>query len=229
MSPNDAYYCRVCGRYVLAADPAVLVSEFDAEILGDIPKPNYNVAPTTKVPVVVSRERARIIECVRWGIVPAWSSSKPMLLVNARGESVAEKSTFKKSFAGSRCIIPASGYYEWMRPAKDPFFITDPQKPVLAMGGILVPSSIDGHTVPTCAIITVSAAQNIAHIHDRMPAMIPKGMWSEWLDPDIGSADALSILDSVTASAANDLVARPVSKRVNSVRNNGVELLDSVS
>ena len=206
---------------MLAEDPAILVSEFDAEIVGEPFRPNYNVAPTTLVPVVVVQNQTRFIERVRWGIVPSWSASKPMLLVNARGESVAEKATFKKGFAGSRCLIPATGYYEWMRPAKEPYFISDPHHALLAMGGLIVPSTIDGQKVPTCAIITVTAAPNIAEIHDRMPAMISREMWSDWLDPGIGSDDALAMLHPTSG-----LRARAVSKRVNSVRNNDKHLLE---
>ncbi len=215
----------MCGRYVIAEDPGLLVTQFDCEITADIDpqsgfRPNYNVAPSTLVPVIDSH---RVMHLVRWGIVPRWSSAKSTLLVNARGESVAEKTTFKKAFAQSRCLIPATGYYEWKRPEKDPYYIHRRDDHPMAMAGLIIESQIGDQKQPTCAIITVSAASNIDMIHDRMPATIAHDRWSDWLNPNIYVVDALMLM-----SADPDLIAHAVSRRVNSIRNNEPSLIESL-
>jgi putative SOS response-associated peptidase YedK len=217
----------MCGRYVVAEDPTELVSEFGAEFAPSSPvlRPNFNVAPTSLVPVVTaantSGKSSRLeIQIIRWGIVPRWSGARSTLLVNARGETVAEKSTFKKAFSHSRCLIPASGYYEWKRPEKDPYYIRHANGSPLAMAGLIMESEIEGVPQQTCAIITLAAAPNIETIHDRMPATIPRDAWDEWLDPSVGASDSLGLM-----RAEKDLSASPVSRRVNSIRNNGASLL----
>lgn len=224
----------MCGRYVLAEDPTELITEFGAVFdHGNSQEPpfftpNFNVAPTSIVPVVVGGEAAdgavtRDFTFVRWGVVPRWAGSKSTLLVNARGETVAEKATFAKAFSRSRCLIPASGYYEWKRPEKDPYFIRHVDHTPLAMAGIIMESEVDGVLQPSCAIITLGAAPNIELIHDRMPATIPRAFWNDWLDPSVGPVDSLMMMQAET-----DLCALPVSRRVNSIRNNDSSLLNPV-
>ena len=206
---------------------ADLGAEFGAEFAPNSPvlRPNFNVAPTNSVPLVTAANSSgdsprRKIHVVRWGIVPRWSGGKSTLLVNARGETVAEKSTFKKAFSHSRCLIPATGYYEWKRPEKDPYYIRHADGSPLAMAGLIMESEIEGVPQQTCAIITLAAAPNIETIHDRMPATIPRDAWDEWLDPSVGASDSLGLM-----RAEKDLLASPVSRRVNSIRNNGASLL----
>jgi putative SOS response-associated peptidase YedK len=225
----------MCGRYVLAEDPTELAVVFGADLGAELVAPNakgssvftpnFNVAPTTSVPVVTAANSSgessrREIHVVRWGVVPRWSGARSTLLVNARGETVAEKSTFKKAFSHSRCLIPASGYYEWKRPEKDPYYIRHANGSPLAMAGVIMESEIEGVPQQTCAIITLAAAPNIETIHDRMPATIPRDAWDEWLDPSVGASDSLGLM-----RAEKDLSASPVSRRVNSIRNNGASLL----
>lgn len=225
----------MCGRYVLAEDPTELAvvfgadlgAEFGAEFAPNSPvlRPNFNVAPTSLVPVVTAANSSvdsprREIQLVRWGAVPRWSGARSTLLVNARGETVAEKSTFKKAFSQSRCLIPASGYYEWKRPEKDPYYIRHADGSPLAMAGLILESEIEGIPQQTCVIITLAAAPNIESIHDRMPATIPRDVWDEWLDPSVGASDSLALM-----RAEKDLFASPVSRRVNSIRNNDASLL----
>ncbi len=216
----------MCGRYVLAEDPLALAVQFDCDLGADfndreVFRPNYNVSPTTRVPVI---QAARVMNLVRWGIVPRWSTGKSTILVNARGESVTEKVTFKKAFAQSRCLIPATGYYEWKRPEKDPYFIRRANDQVLAMAGLIVDSEIDGQSLRTCAIITLPAAPNIGMIHDRMPATIAHEVWDDWLDPDLSPIDAVMLMNSDP-----DLIARAVGREVNSIRNNDSSLVASIN
>jgi putative SOS response-associated peptidase YedK len=222
----------MCGRYVLAGDNSALSalgSEFGADLdaaLAEHPsRPNYNVAPGSNVPVITVASGTREVTQVRWGIVPKWSKNSSTLLINARGESVAEKVTFARSFATRRILIPASGYYEWKRPAKDPYFISPPDgdSRVMPMAGLIADSVIDGQVVHTCAIITLAAAPNLEAIHDRMPACISSKNWDAWLDSSIDVHAALDLL-----VARTDLQAIPVGRAVNSVRNNSPVLIEEL-
>ena len=217
----------MCGRYVLASRLEELVTEFNAQFDSGLVKheyrPNYNVAPGQTIPVITVASGVRRLMRVRWGIVPKWSKNSSTLLINARGESVAEKVTFAKAFATHRILIPANGYYEWKRPEKDPYFISPRQidSNVMTMAGLISDSEIDGHVVPTCASITLTAAPNLESIHDRMPACIELADWEAWLDPSFDAQTALDLL-----VARSDLHAFPVSRGVNSVRNNSPGLIE---
>ncbi len=222
----------MCGRYVLADDIGALSSlcaEFDANLdpalAGLQYRPNYNVAPSSNIPVVTAAAGVRVLTQVRWGIVPKWSKNSSTLLINARGESVAEKVTFARSFASRRILIPASGYYEWKRPAKDPYFISPPlgDSRIMPMAGLIADSVIDGQEVHTCAIITLAAAPHLEPIHDRMPACIKSKNWDAWLDSSIEVHAALDLL-----VARTDLQAIPVGRAVNSVRNNSPVLIEEL-
>lgn len=222
----------MCGRYVLADDIgalSALSAEFDAELDPALAenqyRPNYNVSPGSNIPVVTLVAGARVLTQVRWGIVPKWSKNSSTLLINARGESVAEKVTFARSFASRRILIPASGYYEWKRPAKDPYFISPlpVDSRIMPMAGLVADSVIDGQVVQTCAIITLAAAPNLELIHDRMPACVSSKTWDAWLDPTLNVHAALDLL-----VARPDLQAFPVDRAVNSVRNNSPVLIEEL-
>ncbi len=219
----------MCGRYVLADDISVLKAEFDADLDPAVAeqqyRPNFNVAPGSNLPVIAVGTGTRVLTQVRWGIVPKWSKKSSTLLINARGESVAEKVTFARSFATRRILIPASGYYEWKRPAKDPYFISPPagDSRIMPMAGLIADSVIDGQVVCTCAIITLAAAPNLEPIHERMPACISSKNWDAWLDPSIDVQAALDLL-----VARTDLQAIPVGRAVNSVRNNSPVLIEEL-
>jgi putative SOS response-associated peptidase YedK len=219
----------MCGRYVLSDDLSALSAEFDAHLDPTLAeheyRPNYNVAPSARIPVVTVASGVRVLTQARWGIVPKWSKNSSTLLINARGESVAEKVTFAQSFAQRRILIPANGYYEWKRPEKNPYFISPPlgDSRVMSLAGLIADSMIDGQAVATCAIITLAATPNLEAIHDRMPACISSKNWDAWLDPSIGVHEALALL-----VARSDLRAFPVGRGVNSVRNNSPVLIEEL-
>ena len=241
----------MCGRYAAAKDPAALAVEF--EVLGDLPEPlapNYNVAPTNPVHIVAIRGRDEILERVllvaRWGLVPSWAkdSSIGSTMINARSETVAQKPSFRRAFAKRRCLVPADGYYEWYlptepgapvgargKPAKQPFFIAAKDGSSLAMAGLYEwwhdPKGQRDDPASwrlTCTVITTAASGELGRIHDRMPLIVARGDWARWLDPE--SSDAEDILTRGTEGA--DLQAYPVSTAVNSVRNNGPELITPI-
>jgi len=239
----------MCGRYAAAKDPAALAEEFEVVAPAEEAlQPDYNVAPTKKVYLVVDRahddvqERALVVG--RWGLVPSWAKDPSIgsRMINARAETVAEKPAFRRAFAKRRCLVPADGYYEWYlptspdapvgkggKPLKQPFFIHPADGSSLAMAGLYEwwrdqtrPDDDPQAWRLTCTVITTEAADEVGRIHDRMPMTVARADWVTWLDPGQG-ADVVSPLLVPAAHARLD--AYPVSTLVNSVRNNGPELI----
>lgn len=242
----------MCGRYAATKDPAALADEFEAIAAPESSwAPDYNVAPTTPVPIVVERELdgqpARTVEFARWGLVPSWAkdASRASRMINARVETVATTPAFRAAFARRRCLVPAEGYYEWYTPTepdaprgrsggvvKQPFFIHSSDGSSLAMAGLYEwwrdpaepDTSADAWRL-TCTILTTEASPDLSRIHDRMPVLVHRDAWGAWLDPRTGVEEA-SLLAHRASSGG--LAAYPVSTRVNNVRNNGPELLAPV-
>ncbi|EDM83551.1 SOS response-associated peptidase [Limnobacter sp. MED105] len=186
----------MCGRYVLEGPVSRLTAYFDARYTEDESqfKNSYNIAPTTKVPVVrINREGERVILNHIWGLIPHWAKDKTgsAKLNNARGETVHEKPSFRTAFKKFRCLIPASGYYEWQAPPegsgsrKQPFYIYPNETSYFAMAGVCDHwiDKISGELVMSTAIITTEPCEKLKQVHDRMPVMISKEYWTEWLDP----------------------------------------------
>lgn len=246
----------MCGRYASTSRPETLVDEFDIdEILGELPGPDYNVAPTVAVPAVLERRSkvdegiVRRLSPLVWGLVPSWAKDARggARLINARVETVAEKPSFRRAFASRRCLLPADGFYEWYspeateqilgRPArgkKQPFFIHRADGSLLVMAGIYEiwrdPSKDrddDSAWLRTCSVITTVATDAVGHIHDRMPMVVPRASWDAWLDPGLTVPEAALELLQVTEPAA--LEAYAVSTAVNSVRNNDPTLLQPLA
>ena len=237
----------MCGRFVSARKRLELLEEFEAlrDRAGEDRSPDYNVAPTKQIYAVLGRPSGggtpeRELRLVRWGLVPSWAknASGGARLINARAETVAVKPAFRGAFARRRCLIPADGYYEWQQPAaagskvKQPFYIYRTDGGVLAFAGIYelwrdasVPADhLDGW-LWTASIITTDAPDEIGRIHDRMPMVIARDRWADWLDPANNDKELLQAT-LLPASAAGGLTSHPVSTAVNSVRNNGPELIE---
>jgi putative SOS response-associated peptidase YedK len=218
---------------------------------------DYNVAPTKPVYAVLTRrheptetaaaaaaEQARPereLRVVRWGLVPFWAKDPAIgsRMINARAETLAEKPAFRRAFARRRCLLPADGFYEWQAPAnggkrKQPYYIYRTDGGVLAFAGLYelwrdpsVPDDADGAWLWTATIITTSATDEVGKIHDRMPMIIERSSWDDWLDPDNNEASDVSRL--LVPAAASGLTSHPVSTAVNNVRNNGPELVKEVT
>jgi putative SOS response-associated peptidase YedK len=245
----------MCGRYAASRSPDDLVEEFEAVVRPEETlEPDYNVAPTKKVYAVMDRHPRdepggavrRELAVVRWGLVPSWAKDPSIgsRLINARMETVAEKPAFRRAFAKRRCLLPADGYYEWYtpedgpkgkngKPLKQPFFIHPADGGVLAMAGLYElwrdPTRPDGDPhawLVTATVLTTTAEDAVGVIHDRMPLLVEPERWHDWLDPD-GSARDLSTL--LVPAAPGRLDAYPVSTAVNSVRNNGPELVAPIA
>jgi putative SOS response-associated peptidase YedK len=186
-------------------------------------KPRYNIAPTQSIACIhptVDSER-RDCSRMRWGLLPPWAKELAVgnRMINARSETVQEKRSFKNAFQTRRCLIPADGYYEWMKTSegKQPYLIQRPDQGLLAMAGLWEsnPHLGNGQPIHSVTILTTAANQTTKHIHDRMPVFLNASDWERWL-----SGDDEASLRGLLRPAANDLLeATPVSKTVNSPRN----------
>ena len=203
----------MCGRYVLEGPVPRLTAYFDARYTQaeNLFKNSYNIAPTTQIPVVrINRQGERVILHHQWGLIPHWAKDKSgsAKLNNARGETIHEKPSFRTAFKKFRCLIPASGYYEWQTPVgvsvsrKQPFYIYPNATPYFAMAGICDHwiNKTSGELVMSTAIITTEPCEKLKQVHDRMPVMISKEDWAEWLDPK--NQDLISLRQFVSTSDA---------------------------
>jgi putative SOS response-associated peptidase YedK len=238
----------MCGRYIQVSSPTLLVERFDVDEIAipEAPEADYNVAPRKEVMTIVQRgldvpETAatggpRVLEQMRWGLVPSWADNVKIgdRLINARAESLAEKSAFKTAFRKRRCIIPADGFYEWERVAgrkqKQPMFIHRRDGEPIAFAGLWeVWKDRDEPDAPwllSCAIVTTRANATLAPVHDRMPVILTEDTWDRWLDVRINER---ATLDPLLDPAPDELIEMwPVSTMVNSADNNGPELVDRV-
>jgi putative SOS response-associated peptidase YedK len=181
----------------------------------------------------------RELRVVRWGLVPSWAKEASIgsRLINARSETVTEKPAFRNAFAKRRCLLPADGYYEWQKPPagtkapKQPFFIGRPDHGPLAFAGLYelwrdrsLPGEDPAAWLWSATIITTTAPDELGEIHDRMPMVIDPSGWADWLDP--ASTDPADVRALLAPAAASGLSSYPVSLAVNSVRNNGPELIE---
>jgi putative SOS response-associated peptidase YedK len=227
----------MCGRLTQISDPAEVARVFDAAVRLDpqsaAVSPRYNVAPTQPLTVVLQRaEEGRVVEEHRWGLIPSFAASAKdgAKRINARAETVASSPSFRSSFARRRCIVPSDGFYEWRRTGgpKQPFFLHPPEGAVLAMAGLWAvwKDPATGLWVPSAAIITTGANRLVGHVHDRMPVLLPREAWDDWLDP---ATDDREYLLSLLEPAPDDVLAMvPISTRVNDVRNEGPALIQPV-
>ncbi|MEY4323393.1 MAG: hypothetical protein RL410_1174 [Actinomycetota bacterium] len=228
----------VCGRYVSAEDPSQLRLFFETtetEVVETLPH-NYNVAPTQNVYVVDALSGSRVMRVVKWGLVPQWASDPAIAskLINARSDTVFEKPSFKNAAAKTRCLIPATGWYEWKtvdvdpKGRKRPFYIHSTDGNPLAFAGLLEAwRQPDGQWLKTMSIITTDACQEVAPIHDRMPVIVARNEWDEWLDPANGATPATRnhLATMLHPTAPGIVRAFEVDPAVNSIRNNGVEMI----
>ena len=244
----------MCGRYASIKAPTDLADEFqavdatDGQVTAD-----YNVAPTKNIVAVVERHprdaegtpdpdtTERSLRVVRWGFVPFFAKDPKggARMINARSESAAEKPAFRRAMASRRCIIPAAGWYEWQRGQehKQPYYTHYADGASLAMAGLWEfwkPKDDPDNEYPeglvTATVLTTAAVGPLAQVHDRMPLVLPPSAWEAWLDPDVSAKD--DAIAALLAPPSDELVAtlelRPVSSLVNSVRNNGPELLNEL-
>ena len=245
----------MCGRFAVTTDPALLAARLDAidetvPAAEDAWEPNYNVAPTSPISTLVSRHpreetdtpATRRLRTMRWGLLtPATAAAADgspatggPLLINARAETVTTSPAFRGAARRKRCLVPMDGWYEWLQKGegkgrKTPFYMYADDGELLFMAGLWstwhAPDAPEGQPpLLSCTIITTDAVGPLAEIHDRMPLTISAGDWDHWLDPDAPVDQGL-----LRGHGDLDRIAiREVSTLVNSVRNNGPELIEAV-
>jgi len=205
---------------------AQLFAAQPANTLPDVP--NYNVCPTNQVHVVRSGEVARQLVPMRWGFLPHWYKSETAgpLLINARAETIAEKPAFRAACRDRRCLIVATGFYEWTKTelgARLPWYLHRRDAAPIAFAGIWQNWGPDGG-VPTCAIVTTSANAHVSAIHHRMPLIVEPDDWPLWLGEAGKGAARLMV-----PGGQDVLGYYRVDPAVNSNRASGCQLIDPVS
>lgn len=231
----------MCGRFVSASPPDEIARYFDAvEPEETVLEPSYNVAPTDDVYAVLEHGGVRVVETFHWGLVPSWAKSPAVgsRMINARAETVAAK--FKPALARRRCIVPATGFYEWQavpgRKKKQPLFVHDPSGHPLAMAGLWEiwrdrdgtagAKTLRGDELHSCTIVTTTANAAMAPVHDRMPVLLPHDVWDTWLDE---GNDDLDELTQLLVPAPEGLIELyPVGPDVGNVANQGAHLIARV-
>jgi putative SOS response-associated peptidase YedK len=215
----------MCGRYATTRSDADLSLLFDAvNVTGGL-TPSWNVAPTDPVPLVrLSRRRGgRVLDTARWGLVPPWAPDLRggARMINARAETVATSPAFAPSFARRRCLVPADGWYEWVRDGKrkQAYYMSAPDGAPFAFAGLW---SVWGPEVLTCSVVTTAALGDLAKVHDRMPLILPPQRWADWL---AGGGNAAALLHPITPAELDAIEVRAVRPDVGNVRNNGHPVL----
>ncbi len=223
----------MCGRFTQQRPSAEIAALFGADDLAESRGGRFNLAPQQAGLVIVERDdRQRAVVPYRWGLVPSWAKDTKIgsRLINARAETIATTPAFRSSFQKRRCIVPADAFYEWERLSpeiRQPNLIRRADGEPLAFAGIWSPwrdpAEPESEWLHTFTIVTTTANATLAPIHDRMPVILPASAWAEWLDPAPGETAALL---GLLVPVPDDLLVRyPVSKRVNSVRNEGPDLV----
>jgi putative SOS response-associated peptidase YedK len=231
----------MCGRYAqtLGAEEIVESFKLDGSTLDQSLPLNWNIAPTNEIYIIREESNSRILDSASWGMIAPWQKSvtdaraSQSHAINARSESIHEKPTFRHAFRTSRCLIPATGYYEWATslgkfPPKQPFYISRSDQRQLSIAGIWSSwQSEKGQVIQSAAIITREAVGELATIHSRMPVFMPEAKWSEWLDVENRDINKILAL-MVNAEPAAGVIPIPVSSRVNLVANNGSSLIEPI-
>jgi len=217
----------MCGRFIQYSHPELYAETFALDRLCAA-TPRYNLAPSQEVLAIRQAEDgARELTPLHWGLVPAWSKGPDnrYSMINARAETVADKPAYRNAFRRRRCIIPSEGFYEWRATptGKQPYLIRRRDSAPFAMAGIWETWQGQDKPLQSCTIIVTEANSLIAPIHDRMPVILATDDYTAWLDPDHRDQPALTALLAPADPAG--WVVEPVSRRVNSPRNEGPDLM----
>jgi putative SOS response-associated peptidase YedK len=182
---------------------------------------SYNIAPSQMIPVVVQNDDGRDIRLMKWGLVPHWAKDEKIgfRMINARSETVDEKPGFRDAFKSHRCIIPASGFYEWRKPDKQPFWFSPENDDLFSLAGLWARwKRADGKILESCTILTTDANDKVAPVHDRMPVILGHNAVGAWLD---GATKPQELKELLAPFPAKEMSVVPVSKYVNKPQNTG--------
>jgi len=216
----------MCGRKTLTKDTQAIIEELliDEWDQKDEYSPSYNIAPTQNSPILIYNNK-RKIEQMRWGLIPSWAKDKAIgaKMINARGETLLEKPSFKNLVISNRCIVITDGYFEWhnIGTVKTPYYFHDPKKNILPMAGLWDEwKSANGELMKTYTVITTTPKPEYAHIHNRMPVILPHSEIDAWINTrDHSPKDALGHV----LPYQYELEVYPVSTFVNSPKNNSAK------
>lgn len=213
----------MCGRFTLTVTPEQLQQAIPGLSIPGEMAPRYNIAPSQPV-AVVPNDGQRKLDYYVWGLIPSWAKDPAIgsRMINARGETLAEKPSFRAAFRRRRCLIPADGFYEWQqtpgRKTKTPFYIRMKSGEPFAFAGLWESwNAPDGSQVLSCAIITTAPNALMEPIHNRMPVILPAEAYERWLEP--GEQDPARLQPLIRPYPAEAMLAYPVSTLVNRPEN----------
>lgn len=193
----------------------------------------YNIAPSQKIPAVrVSRSKDRELAMLRWGLIPFWAKeqSSNYRMINARADTVFSKPAYKAAISRRRCLIPASGFFEWKRGerGKQPYMVRLRSDELFGMAGLWErwESSETGEVIESCAILTTRPNSAVGELHDRMPVIIPPDFYAHWLDPEVRSRDKIAPL--LEPYPDEETLIQQVSKEVNNPANDNPSVIQPV-
>lgn len=218
----------MCGRFVLIPEDLKNRFGIDEEIMSI--SPNYNVSPGQIMPIVMLEQDIKVVQPMEWGLVPHWAKERRpgYSMINARIETIREKPTYKHPFRHHRCIVPATGFYEWYATGtgKQPYYIHPERETMFGFAGLFDTweDTKNARTINTYTIITAPARGAISRIHDRMPVILKPQYEDTWLREDDENTLFSVLQDNVT-----DLSMYPVSTRVNTPRNNDMSLIEPIT
>ncbi|MFA9478244.1 SOS response-associated peptidase [Phycisphaerales bacterium AB-hyl4] len=220
----------MCGRYTLHTSPQRIAELFDAQLavgLADF-VPRYNIAPTTPAPVVRMADVGRVIELMRWGLIPHWSRepSTKFATFNARSEDAAEKASYRGPMRYRRCLVPVDGFYEWRkrdRGPKQPYLFRMADDQPFALAGLW---DVWQDELQSFSVLTTKANTLMATIHDRMPVIVDPADHARWLDPGLQDPDAVA--DVLKPFPSELMLATPVTTYVSNARNEGPRCIEPV-
>lgn len=225
----------MCGRFNLTATTEQVKEAFNLPNLFDF-QPSYNITPGQDIIAIVSSDEEiggnRYNQAVQlyWGLIPNWSKDRKISqhLINARAETVSEKPSFRSAFQKRRCLIPATGFYEWQQTelGKQAYHVTRPDHEVFAFAGLWEHWEQGGETVYSCTIITTSANQLMLPIHSRMPVILDPKNYANWLDGQTKKDDLQALL---ARDAYFEMDTFPVSNWVNNPRHNDIRCIHPLS
>ena len=214
----------MCGRYTATWEPVAFEQHFNVQ------PPlfeSYNLAPTQHAPIIRQATGTREVLEARWGLIPKWVD-KPFdfkaNLFNARAETLLEKASFKRPFKSQRCLVPASGFYEWQKRGneKQPYYIHAKDNAPIAFAGLYDLWSKDDMEITSYTIITTAPNELMQSLHDRMPVILRREDYERWLEPDHKAEELIDLLRPYEG----ELEAYKVEKRVGRVRENDAGLLE---
>jgi putative SOS response-associated peptidase YedK len=221
----------MCGRFTNNAKPEQIKTEFKVGNKNpNLYQPRFNIAPSQMIDVVFEPETERTLTQLKWGLVPSWSKDAATAkgLINARAETITEKPSFREAFKSRRCIIPASGFYEWQKKStgvKQPFYFYLKEKEVFGFAGLWEEwlDKQTGELLETCTIITTEANEVLKPVHDRMPVILLPERYDEWLDAKV--KDTKRLQELLKPYSAKEMDSHAVSKSVNIPETNSPELI----